>query len=89
MANPTNPDPNGDGHLIHATNGITDAMAALPMSDPLSTSFPPTGALNGYGDAMYEVWDPLNWMLDGMIDFPHMLGGPGNGLEDVTSDGIV
>ena len=25
----------------------------------------------GYGEANYEVFDPLNWMLDGLVDFPY------------------
>ncbi len=24
-----------------------------------------------YGQANYEVFDPLNWMLDGIVDFPY------------------
>lgn len=25
----------------------------------------------GYNQANYEVFDPLNWMLDGIVDFPY------------------
>jgi len=25
----------------------------------------------GYGESNYEVFDPLNWMLDGLVDFPY------------------
>lgn len=28
----------------------------------------------------YEVFDPLNWMLDGLVDFPYSLN-PVQGLE--------
>jgi len=24
-----------------------------------------------YGQASYDVFDPLNWMLDGIVDFPY------------------
>ena len=24
-----------------------------------------------YGESNYEVFDPLNWMLDGLVDFPY------------------
>ena len=25
----------------------------------------------GYSESNYEVFDPLNWMLDGLVDFPY------------------
>ncbi|KAI9823696.1 MAG: hypothetical protein M1826_007665 [Phylliscum demangeonii] len=37
----------------------------------------PSGSNDGLfdlGSAQYEVFDPLNWMLDGLIDFPSLLG---------------
>ena len=40
---------------ITATNGIT----------ALSSS------LSGFGEPNYEVFDPLNWLLDGVMDFPY------------------
>jgi len=30
----------------------------------------PSGML-GYNESNYEVFDPLNWMLDGLVDFPY------------------
>ena len=43
-------------------------------------SVPP---LNPYGDTItpegfepnYEVFDPLNWMLDGLLEFPYSIPG--------------
>jgi len=29
------------------------------------------GISNPYGETNYEVFDPLNWMLDGLVDFPY------------------
>lgn len=29
------------------------------------------GMTNPYGETNYEVFDPLNWMLDGLVDFPY------------------
>ena len=26
---------------------------------------------NGFIEPNYEVFDPLNWMLDGLVDFPY------------------
>lgn len=25
----------------------------------------------GYSESNYEVFDPLHWMLDGLVDFPY------------------
>lgn len=36
----------------------------------LGGSVTPNG-LGGYGESNYEVFDPLNWMLDGLVDFPY------------------
>ena len=33
------------------------------------TGFP--SAINGFLEPNYEVFDPLNWLLDGLVDFPH------------------
>lgn len=31
----------------------------------------PLGPSTSFGEANYEVFDPLNWMLDGLVDFPY------------------
>ncbi|KAN0069636.1 hypothetical protein V8E54_011942 [Elaphomyces granulatus] len=31
----------------------------------------PSAVNNGFGEPNYEVFDPLNWLLDGLVDFPH------------------
>jgi hypothetical protein len=44
----------------------------------------------GYGEANYEVFDPLNWMLDGLVDFPYSFAAL-QGLEQQgigTGDGM-
>ena len=28
------------------------------------------GPSNAYAETNYEIWDPLNWMLDGLVDLP-------------------
>ncbi|EDN08000.1 hypothetical protein HCAG_04510 [Histoplasma mississippiense (nom. inval.)] len=38
------------------------------------------GFLGGFMEPNYEVFDPLNWMLDGLVDFPYSLN-PVQGLE--------
>ena len=29
-----------------------------------------------YGQASYDVFDPLNWMLDGIVEFPYSFSNP-------------
>ena len=51
----------------------------------------PTGMIDDfgmdYGQASYDVFDPLNWMLDGIVDFPYSFnngvsnGGTMSGME--------
>lgn len=31
---------------------------------------------DGFGEPNYEVFDPLNWMFDGLVDFPYSMSGP-------------
>jgi hypothetical protein len=41
----------------------------------------------GYNEANYAVFDPLNWMLDGLVDFPYTFSGMG-GLETTDVEGV-
>lgn len=41
-----------------------------------------------FGDASYDVFDPLNWMLDGIVDFPYNFSNvQGNELSGMDSLG--
>ncbi len=41
-----------------------------------------------YGQASYDVFDPLNWMLDGIVDFPYNFSNvQGNELAGLDSLG--
>jgi hypothetical protein len=41
-----------------------------------------------YGQASYDVFDPLNWMLDGIVDFPYNFpSGSGNDLGGLDTMG--
>ena len=31
---------------------------------------------DGYGETYNEVFDPLNWMFDGLVDFPFNMSQP-------------
>lgn len=64
-----------------------------PVSDPtISATMVPgmagmsTGMLDDFGmeygsAANYEVFDPLNWMLDGIVDFPYNFNNGAQGLD--------
>jgi hypothetical protein len=61
---------------------------ALPMMEPAvvpGMAGMSTGMLDDYGmdygQANYEVFDPLNWMLDGIVDFPYNFN-PSTGTMD-------
>jgi len=41
----------------------------------------------GYIESNYEVFDPLNWMLDGLVDFPYSYQAI-QGLEGQRRDGL-
>ena len=40
---------------------------------------------DGFGESNYEVFDPLNWMLDGLVEFPYSMAGqmPEIGVQDM------
>ena len=40
-----------------------------------------------YSQANYEVFDPLNWMLDGTVDFPYSFN-PAQGMDQTGIDGL-
>ncbi|KKZ66055.1 hypothetical protein EMCG_08168 [[Emmonsia] crescens] len=67
-----------------STPGVPGADPSLAPAPPshsaniggggiLSTSGPGNGIglLGGFMEPNYEVFDPLNWMLDGLVDFPY------------------
>lgn len=41
---------------------------------------------DGFGESNYEVFDPLNWMLDGLVDLPITMGG---NVPDMEVQGMV
>ena len=103
LKNPTDPAAGTDSSSSSVTpggiNGNQDTSVATsggPMvANPMIAGMPgmATGlaGLNGMGyadpNSNYEVFDPLNWMLDGLVDFPYTVpgidpssGGAGIGL---------
>lgn len=41
-----------------------------------------------YSQANYEVFDPLNWMLDGIVDFPYSFQDGGQGMDQSGMDSL-
>lgn len=83
MKNPTNPDSAAgssassthlDSTLMPPANQIQNqlltAAGAVTPNAALSSNSMLTGGV-GYGESNYEVFDPLNWMLDGLVEFPY------------------
>ena len=71
LKNPTNPDSNVES----SATSVADHSHApsLASGDPqqLPHTLTPEGSgLLGMGESYNEVFDPLNWMFDGFVDFP-------------------
>ncbi|KAM5443520.1 hypothetical protein MferCBS31731_001293 [Microsporum ferrugineum] len=85
---PAPPGPEGLSTSSTADPTLTSpALTAAPATTgPGSSLAPSLGALNsaslssGFLEPNYEVFDPLNWMLDGLVDFPYLYPGA-QGLE--------
>lgn len=95
LKNPTDPDSGGEstglaqGQVTSATPGVTGDPSlapapAVPHGLAMSTSTSgvgnmPSAAVTGFMEPNYEVFDPLNWLLDGLVDFPYNM--PMQGME--------
>lgn len=80
MKNPTNPDSAAESSV--SSTHMSDTL--MPPSHQLQNNSLiqggvtpnhnlPSGMMTGVGftENNYEVFDPLNWMLDGLVDFPY------------------
>ena len=63
LKNPTNP----DSTVESSATSVADH--SLAPSNMLGDTVIP----DGFGESNYEVFDPLNWMLDGLVDLPYSL----------------
>ncbi|KAJ5888358.1 hypothetical protein N7495_008399 [Penicillium taxi] len=84
LKNPTNPDSAADSSAVSSvgpqrsstsTPGIVGdpSLAPAPMLSSLEVS-PSNGVgglTSGFMEPNYEVFDPLNWLLDGLVDLPY------------------
>lgn len=85
-----------NGALLNLAPARSPNAHAAPLLHPLTTSTTPsinsanfTGG-GGCNNALlteptYEVFDPLNWMLDGFVDFPFQP----NGMQPLGAEGLA
>ncbi|PWY91143.1 C6 transcription factor [Aspergillus heteromorphus CBS 117.55] len=100
LKNPTNPDSNADSsnssslgptRTSTATPGISGAdpsLAPAPMLPQASMGVPSSavgGLPSGFMEPNYEVFDPLNWLLDGLVDLPYSYST----MSGVESQGVA
>ncbi|QKX62890.1 uncharacterized protein TRUGW13939_10058 [Talaromyces rugulosus] len=94
LKHPTDPDSNGEsvassvvpGRNKSATPGVGGdpslaPAAPLPQGLGMASTTSAAGSLpsTGFMESNYEVFDPLNWLLDGIVDFPYSY--PVQGME--------
>ena len=72
VKNPTNPDSNVESS---ASSTVDLGLPSAGMTGGMITP----GPSNMFGEANYEVFDPLGWMLDGYVNFPFDIND-GNGI---------
>jgi hypothetical protein len=82
------------GRASSTTPGVTgdpSLAPAAPLPHGLSLSSSSTGvnnlpstAVSGFMEPNYEVFDPLNWLLDGLVDFPYTMP-----MQGIDSQGMV
>ncbi|KAJ5294478.1 hypothetical protein PENANT_c006G09232 [Penicillium antarcticum] len=96
LKNPTNPDSAADSsatssvgpvHTSTSTPGISGgdpSLAPAPLLSQASLGVQPPSQVNGlpsgFMEPNYEVFDPLNWLLDGLVDLPYSYSTM-NGME--------
>ena len=82
MKNPTNPDSAAessassthlDTTLMPPSHQLQNQLLAAAAGAVTPNHGLPSNMMSGvgYGESNYEVFDPLNWMLDGLVDFPY------------------
>lgn len=77
LKNPTNP----DSAVESSATSVADN--SLAPSALLGGNLTPSDGFGG--ESNYEVFDPLNWMLDGLVDLPYDLSlGPDMEVQGLT-----
>jgi hypothetical protein len=74
--------------LLNARRSITPNHAQMQPNGGIN-GLPSNGMLGlndvGYTESNYEVFDPLNWMLDGLVDFPYSYSA----INSLANGGLV
>ena len=75
-----------------AADPTLSASAIVPGMAGMATGMVDDFGMD-YGQASYDVFDPLNWMLDGIVDFPYSFSNGGSNTEimpgmDALGNGI-
>lgn len=97
LKHPTDPSAVTDSSTSSVTAGTHNFADEPPFRPPSAVpgmpgmatgmGVPGNGSFaTGYNEANYEVFDPLNWMLDGLVDFPYSFSGQAleqTGLESL------
>ncbi|KAI9735746.1 MAG: hypothetical protein M1818_006354 [Claussenomyces sp. TS43310] len=62
-----------EGTLMPSAHGLHPSAVPNHMQPnlPMPHTVAPSGLGSQYHESNYEVFDPLNWMLDGLVDFPY------------------
>ncbi|KAG9235585.1 hypothetical protein BJ875DRAFT_440189 [Amylocarpus encephaloides] len=99
MKNPTNPDSAAessassthqmDSTLMAPTHQLQNQLLVAANNAGALTprdGLPSSGMMGGisYNESNYEVFDPLNWMLDGLVDFPYSY----NAVQGLETNGM-
>jgi len=79
VKNPTNPDSNAE------SSSSSSVDPGLVPPGGMRGSVTPGRSNSAYGESHYEVFDPLNWMLDGLVDFPYSL----TAVQSLEAQGIA
>jgi hypothetical protein len=67
-------------NLLAVNGSLTPgATGGTGLSVPSSAPNSMIGGMN-YGDTNYELFDPQNWMLDGLLDFNYSYAPPLEGV---------
>ena len=92
IKNPTNPDSADesrssstplDNTLVPPSHSMHEHPVMTSHLAPTLTG--PGAMLGGYAESNYEVFDPLNWMLDGLVDFPYSYVA----VQGLESQGLI
>lgn len=68
-------------------NDTSMATSAVPGMAGMSTGMLDEFNVD-YNQANYEVFDPLNWMLDGIVEFPYSFQGAAQGMDQTGMDAM-